>query len=189
MTLPFWAKPALAGLLVGVIGIWLPDVFGTGLNQMKSVFGGMVAPVGFLLIVAIAKLILTPNSLGAGFTGGVIGPALLIGSWLGAAYGTVITQLFPGIDISPTALAMVATTAMLAATFHAPLFATMMIFEMVGDLRFLVPLILAAALAYGIARFFQPGSAYTFGFPAIDLKFVPGTFIKVDSQPDRERES
>jgi H+/Cl- antiporter ClcA len=84
---------------------------------------------------------------------------------------------------------MVATTAMLAATFHAPLFATMMIFEMVGDLRFLVPLTLGAAIAYGLARFFQPGSAYTFGYPAMGLKFVPGTYteVHVDHEPATPR--
>jgi len=82
------------------------------------------------------------------------------------------------------ALSMVATSAMLAATFHAPLFATMMIFEMVGDLRFLVPLTMGAAIAYGLARFFQPGSAYTFGFPAMGLKFVPGTYTEAEVTED-----
>jgi CIC family chloride channel protein len=104
----------------------------------------------------------------------VIGPALLIGSWLGAAYGAVVVQVLPGVEVSPTALAMVATAAMLAATFHAPLFGTMMVFEMVGDVRFLVPLILGAALAYGIARLFQPGSAYTFGFQAAGRQLRAG---------------
>jgi CIC family chloride channel protein len=185
VTLPYWAKPALAGLLVGVVGIWLPDVFGTGLSQMKSIFAGAALPLQLLIVLALAKLVLTPNSLGAGFAGGVIGPALLIGSWLGAAYGMLIAQVVPGLEVSPVALSMVATTAMLAATFHAPLFATMMIFEMVGDLRFLVPLTLGAAIAYGLGRFLQPGSAYTFGFPAMGLKFVPGTYMEV--RVDHER--
>jgi CIC family chloride channel protein len=135
----------------------------------------------------VAKLVLTPNSLGAGFAGGVIGPALLIGSWLGAAYGTVIALLVPGLEVSPVALSMVATTAMLAATLHAPLFGTMMIFEMVGDFHFLVPLTMGAAIAYGLARFFQPGSAYTFGFPAAGLGFVPGTYTEVHQDRDAER--
>ncbi len=178
VALPFWAKPALAGLLVGVVGIWLPDIFGTGLDQMKAIFGGTQYPLQVLIVVALAKLILTPTSLGAGFVGGVIGPALLIGSWLGAAYGTVVVQILPGVEVSPVGLAMVATAAMLAATFHAPLFGTMMVFEMVGDVRFLVPLILGAALAYGIARLFQPGSAYTFGFRSAGISFVAGTFTE-----------
>ena len=78
--------------------------------------------------------------------------------------------------MSPVAFAMVATSAMLAATFHAPLFGTMMIFEMVGDIQFLVPLTLGATIAYGLARFFQPGSAYMYGFGAMGVRFVPGTF-------------
>ena len=81
---------------------------------------------------------------------------------------------------------MVATAAMLAATFHAPLFATMMIFEMVGDFRFLLPLTLGAAIAYGIARLFQPGSAYTFGFAPMGLKFIPGTYTEVHVGNDNE---
>ena len=83
-----------------------------------------------LIALLIAKIILTPNSLGAGFVGGVIGPALLIGSAFGAAYGNVWLQMFPGIHVSPNAFAMVATAAMLAGAFHAPLFGAMMIFEM-----------------------------------------------------------
>jgi len=117
--LPFWARTALAGLIVGVVGIWLPGVFGTGLSQMKTIFSGVGFPFGMLIALLLAKIILTPSSLGAGFVGGVIGPALLIGSALGAAYGDVVVRVFPGIQISPVAFAMVATAAMLAGTFHA----------------------------------------------------------------------
>lgn len=176
INLPYWAKPALAGLMVGIVGIWFPDIFGTGLSQMKSIFAGNVYPLQLLIIVALAKIVLTPNSLGAGFVGGVIGPALLIGSWLGAAYGDVIVYLFPGLGVSPVAFAMVATAAMLAATFHAPLFGAMMVFEMVNDYRFLLPLLLAAGIGYGVARLFQPGSAYTFAFASMGIKLSRGVF-------------
>ena len=66
---PFWAKPALAGLIVGLVGIGLPNVFGTGLDQMKTIFSGTVLPLQTLIVVSLAKMILTPNSLGAGFAG------------------------------------------------------------------------------------------------------------------------
>ena len=42
---PYWAKPAIAGLIVGIVGIWLPEIFGTGLTQMKQIFGGTVFPI------------------------------------------------------------------------------------------------------------------------------------------------
>ena len=182
--LPFWARTALAGLIVGVVGIWLPNVFGTGLSEMKSIFSGVDVPFGALIALPIAMIILTPSSLGAGFVGGVIGPALLIGSTLGSAYGHVVAQVLPGIDVSPTAFAMVATAAMLAGTFHAPLFGAMMIFEMTSDYGMLFPLMLAAAIGYAVARRFQPGSAYTFVFPGMGIHLEPGTFTAV-SGPEK----
>ncbi len=182
--LPFWAKAALAGALVGVVGIWLPDVFGTGLSQMKSIFAGIGYPFTMLIALLLAKIILTPNSLGAGFVGGVIGPALLIGSALGAAYGDVVALALPGVHVSPTAFAMVATAAMLAGTFHAPLFGAMMIFEMTSDYGMLFPLILGAAIGYVVARRFQPGSAYTFAFPGLGIHLAPGTFTVRSDEHD-----
>jgi CIC family chloride channel protein len=174
--LPFWAKATLAGLIVGVVGIWLPDIFGTGLSQMKTIFSGNIYPFSMLIALIIAKIILTPNSLGAGFVGGVIGPALFIGSALGAAYGQILVWLIPGTTLSPVVFAMIATAAMLAGTFHAPLFGAMMIFEMSGNYELLLPLLFAAAIGYGVARRFQPGSAYTFAFQPLGVRFIPGTF-------------
>ncbi len=176
VNLPYWAKPALAGLIVGCVGLWLPDVLGTGLSPMKQIFEGTAFSLNVLLALAVTKIILTPLCLGSGFAGGVIGPALLIGSALGYAFGDVVARLMPSATVSPAALAMVATAAMLAATFHAPLFGAMMVLEMSADYRLLVPILLAAALAYALARRFQPGSAYTFALPAAGIHLQPGTF-------------
>ena len=173
---PYWAKPAIAGLIVGIVGIWLPEIFGTGLTQMKDIFGGTVFPITTLLALVIFKTILTPMSLGSGFAGGVIGPALAIGSALGYVYGALVAQLFPDLGISPIAFAMVATAAMLAGTFHAPLFGAMMVLEMTNNYLFLVPILLAVSIAYALARRFQPGSAYTFALPGAGIHLKRGTF-------------
>jgi CIC family chloride channel protein len=158
------------------VGIWLPEIFGTGLTQTKQIFSGTVFPISTLLALAIAKIILTPTSLGSGFAGGVIGPALAIGSALGYVYGALVVQLFPSLGISPITFAMVATAAMLAGTFHAPLFGAMMILEMTNNYLFLVPILLAVGIAYALARRFQPGSAYTFALPGAGVHLTPGTF-------------
>jgi chloride channel protein, CIC family len=173
---PYWTKPAIAGLIVGIVGFWLPEIFGTGLTQMEEIFSGTVFPITTLLALVIAKTILTPTSLGSGFAGGVIGPALAIGSALGYVYGALIAQLFPTLGLSPIAFAMVATAAMLAGTFHAPLFGAMMILEMTNNYLFLVPILLAVGIAYALARRFQPGSAYTFALPGAGVHLTPGTF-------------
>jgi len=174
--LPAWARMVVAGAIVGVVGLWLPDVLGTGPSVMKSLFGGATMPLATLLALAIAKTVLTPSVLGSGFVGGVIGPAMLIGSTVGAAVGTIVTPLCPDLGLSIPVFAMIGTTAMLAGSFQAPLFATMMIFEMVGDYRMLVPLMLAAATGYALARPFQTGSVYTFGFPRLGIHLRPGRF-------------
>ena len=176
VNVPYWAKPAIAGLIVGIVGIGLPEIFGTGLTQMKQIFGGTVFPITTLLALVIAKTILTPTSLGSGFAGGVIGPALAIGSAFGYLYGALVAQLFPNLGISPIAFAMVATAAMLAGTFHAPLFGAMMILEMTNNYLFLVPILLAVGIAYALAQRFQPGSAYTFALPRVGVHLKPGTF-------------
>ena len=173
---PMWARMVLAGAIVGLVAIWLPDVLGTGPSVMKSLFGGATMPLATLLALAVAKTLLTPSTLGSGFVGGVIGPAMLIGSTVGAAVGTIVAPLFPDLGLSIPVFAMVGTAAMLAGTFHAPLFAAMMIFEMVGDYRMLAPLMLAAAIGYALARPFQTGSVYTFGFPGLGIRLHPGRF-------------
>ncbi|MEZ4768254.1 MAG: chloride channel protein [Caldilineales bacterium] len=175
--LPYWLKTALAGVLIGLAAIWIPGVTTNGQDQMREIFAGAPIPLGVLLALATATVILAPWSLGGGYVGGVIGPALVIGSALGAAYGDIVAVLLPGLGVSPQAFAMVATAAMLAGTLHAPLFGAMMIFEMANDYRFLVPLLLASAVGYGLARPFQPGSAYTFMLPRAGLRLTRGTFI------------
>jgi CIC family chloride channel protein len=181
---PIWARVplppigrmVLAGALVGLVAIWLPQVMGTGTATMKDLFGGATIPLATLLALAVAETVLTPSSLGAGFVGGVIGPSMLIGSTLGAAVGTVVVGLFPDLGLSPVVFAMVGTAAMLAGSFHAPIFGALMIFEMAGSYEMLVPLVLAAAIGYAVARPFQPGSAYTLALRGQGILLAQGTF-------------
>jgi CIC family chloride channel protein len=174
--LPPLGRMVLAGALVGLVAIWLPEVLGTGTATMKDLFGGASIPVATLLALAAAETILTPASLGAGFVGGVIGPSMLVGSTLGAAVGTVVIGMFPDQELSPVVFAMVGTAAMLAGSFHAPLFAALMIFEMAGSYEMLVPLVIAAAIGYAAARPFQPGSAYTTALHGQGIRLTQGTF-------------
>jgi CIC family chloride channel protein len=181
---PVWARipvppigrMVLAGALVGLVAIWLPEVMGTGTATMKDLFGGATIPLATLLALAVVETVLTPSSLGAGFVGGVIGPSMLIGSTLGAAVGTVAIGLFPDLGLSPVVFAMVGTAAMLAGSFHAPLFAALMIFEMAGSYEMLVPLVIAAAIGFAVARPFQPGSAYTLALHGQGIVLDQGTF-------------
>ncbi len=183
VTLPAIARMAIAGAIVGVVAVALPGVTGSGTSTMKELFGGATIPLATLLALALAKLVLTPGSLGAGFVGGVIGPAMLIGSALGAAVGTIVIPMFPHLGLSPVIFAMVGTTAMLSGSLHAPLFAALIVFEMAGAYEMLVPLIMAAAIGLGLATPFQPGSVYTFGFGKLGIDLRPGRFRATPTTP------
>ncbi len=147
---------------------------------MKELFGGATIPLGTLVALAVAKLVLTPGSLGAGFVGGVIGPAMLIGSCVGSAVGVLLVPAFPDLGLSPVIFAMVGTTAMLSGALHAPLFAALIVFEMAGVYEMLVPLMMAAAIGRGLAAPFQTGSVYTFGFGKLGIHLRPGRFASAD---------
>jgi len=174
--LPPIGRMVVAGALVGLVAIWLPEVLGTGTATMKDLFGGATIPLATLVILAIAETFLTPASLGAGFVGGVIGPSMLIGSTLGSAVGAVVIPIFPDLGLSPVVFAMVGTAAMLAGSFHAPIFGALMVFEMTGSYEMLVPLVIAAAIGYALARPFQHGSAYTIALHGQGIFFEPGVF-------------
>ncbi len=176
VSLPPMGRMVIAGALVGLVAIWLPQVLGTGTATMKDLFGGATIPLATLLVLAIAETILTPASLGAGFVGGVIGPSMLIGSTLGSAVGTVVISIFPDLGLSPVVFAMVGTAAMLAGSFHAPIFGALMIFEICGSYEMLVPLVIAAAIGYTLARPFQGGSAYTIALHGQGIFLEPGVF-------------
>ena len=80
---PRWVKPAIAGLIVGVVGIFLPQIFGVGYSTIEQILNGQTFSLGLLIALLIAKLILTPVSIGGGFPGGVFAPSLFLGSTLG----------------------------------------------------------------------------------------------------------
>ncbi len=89
----------------------------------------------------------------------------------------------PRPGLSPVIFAMVGTTAMLSGSFHAPLFAALIVFEMAGAYEMLVPLMLAAAIGLGVATPFQTGSVYTFAFGKLGIDLRPGRFRATPPAP------
>ncbi len=125
---PRWIKPAAAGLALGITGVFLPQVLGVGYETIESILKGEQLGIVMLLVLLAAKLILTPISIGAGFMGGVFAPSLFLGATLGAAYGALANQLFPGLAIAIPAFALVGMAAVLAGSVHAPLTAILLAF-------------------------------------------------------------
>ncbi len=177
--IPDRLKPAAAGLAVGVVGVWLPQVFGVGYDTIDAIFNGPQMTVTLLLLLLAAKLILTAVSIGGGFPGGVFAPSLFLGATLGGAYGMVAAQLFPRLLIAAPAYAMVGMAAVLAASVHAPLTAILLLFEMTRDYRIILPLMFAVIIAMLLSQALRRDSVYTLSLARKGLRLERGRDVEV----------
>lgn len=160
---PRWVKTACAGLIVGLVGIFYPEVFGVGYDTITNILWPANLTLGVLLVLLVAKLVLTPVSIAGGFAGGVFAPSLFIGATLGGAFGILMQQLFPALGISPAAYALVGMAAVLAGAVHAPLTASLLLFEMTSDYRIILPLMISVAVSLMISQKIQGQSIYEIG--------------------------
>jgi CIC family chloride channel protein len=177
--IPLPLKTASAGLAVGVVGIFLPQVMGAGYETIGEVLNKNDLPIYLLIALLIAKIILTPVSLGGGFYGGVFAPSLFIGSMLGGAVGAAFAILFPGLGINPSAFALVGMAAVLAGAVHAPLTAVILLFEMTNDYRIILPLMFAVAVSLLLSQRIQKDSVYAMGLARHGIRLDRGRDVEV----------
>ncbi|MEW5922395.1 MAG: chloride channel protein [Candidatus Zixiibacteriota bacterium] len=153
-------KPAVGGLLLGIIGIYFPQVFADGYDTIKlTLYGNMM--VWLTLVLIFLKILATSLTLGSGNSGGIFAPSLFIGAVAGGTFGYVAHALFPAITATEGAYALVGMAALVAGTTHAPITAILIIFEMTSDYRIILPLMVAVVFSTLVARrLFEP-SIYT----------------------------
>ena len=174
-----WIKPVIAGLAVGIVGFFLPHIFGIGYAPTEDILNGKSFSVLLLLFLVFAKLALTPICIGSGFYGGVFTPSLFSGAALGGAYGLVIQQFFPFLNISPSAFAMVGMAAVLAGTIHAPITSFILLFEMTHDYRIILPLMFAVNASLFLSWHLQKDSVYTLGLTRRGIRLKQGRDIDI----------
>ena len=158
--LPLYLRMALAGLVVGLIGIVYPQVWGNGYgatNQILQVAPGMVFVLGLLL----AKFVATSITVSAGAVGGAFTPTMFLGASLGSLFGSILHHQTLGTGLPTGAFAVVGMGSMLAATTHSPLLAILMIFELSLNYSVMPPLMLACVISSIVARKLQSESIYT----------------------------
>src|SRR5204863_777352 len=124
--------PILGGLVVGAIGIGLPEVWGNGYDAVDLILKGAFG-LGLLLVLLPAKTVATGVTAGSGIPGGVFTPTLFVGAALGGAFGTALQHAFPAGHFNPGLFALIGMGSVLAATTHAPLMAILVLFEMTLD--------------------------------------------------------
>lgn len=146
---PQWIKTGIAGLAVGVIALWVPQVLSYGQEATHS---AMLDKYGLALLLAAvaAKLAATAISLGGGFGGGVFSPSLVLGSALGGAYGHALAQLLPG--VAPGAYAAFGAAAVSAPVLGAPVSTALIVLEMTDEWRLAPCMAVAVIVATAICR-------------------------------------
>jgi len=159
--LPIMAKPVVGGLLVGVIGIAFPQIFGVGYEAIGAVLGNGNMEMKLLLALVIAKIVATAITLGSGGIGGVFAPSLFLGAMLGGAFGEAAGRVFPGAVAAPPAYALVGMAAVLSGAIHAPITAIMIPFEMTQDYHIILPLMFATVISTFLSEFLNKESIYS----------------------------
>jgi len=155
------ARAALGGALVGLIAIALPQVTGNGYEAINLILGQQLG-IAVLVVLLFAKAIATTASVSSGSPGGVFTPSLLLGAALGAIVGHLVSRFGPpSATGAVAAYALVGMAAVIAATTHAPLMATVLVFELSGDYAIVLPLLTACAIATVLSRSVHRESIYT----------------------------
>jgi chloride channel protein, CIC family len=169
--LPRWTQyfqPALAGVILGVIGIWLPQVLGAGYDVMDQSMHDQYA-WKMLALLGLFKILTTGISFVSGSPGGMFAPVLFMGAMVGGAVGDLEQKvLFPHIPgamghlfsaqlPSPVgAFALVGMGTMFAGIMRAPMTSVFMILELSGNYSIIIPVMISNAIAYLISRKYQP---------------------------------
>jgi len=157
--LPMPISLGVGGLIVGLISLESPEVWGNGHAVVEALLNESPA-WNFVLAVFVLKIIATAGAVGSGTVGGVFTPTLLIGACLGWLYSDVLHLVYPGVSGDSITFAALGMGAFLSGTTLAPLMATLMIFEMTLDTNLLFPLIFAAVSARYLAAAIRPISVY-----------------------------
>jgi CIC family chloride channel protein len=156
-TLPF--QPVVGGVLVGVMGWFVPQVLGVGYEHVGAVLnGGMTLQLMVLLLVL--KFFAVTTSYASGNAGGIFGPSLFLGAMLGGAIGSVAHNLFPNYAATPGAYALVGMGTVFAGIVRAPMTSVVMIFETTRDYAVIVPLMISNLVSLFIASRLQKQPIY-----------------------------
>jgi CIC family chloride channel protein len=194
--LPDWAKPAIGGLLLGAMtllyplalpvlkyGTTIPQVYSDGYPVIIQALSSQPATHDVLVtLVALVflKLIATNFTLGSGGSGGVFAPSLFVGAVLGGAVGVIVNRVFPGITAPSGAYALVGMAAVLAGSAHAPITAIVLVFELTGDYRLILPLMISVVVATLMARSMLDGeSIYTLKLTRKGIRLQSGRDVDV----------
>lgn len=142
-------KPAIAGLLVGSIGLAFPAALGTGYGFVQQGIDGGLPHVALWVVLALAfvKILATSLSIGSGGSGGIFGPGMVIGGFVGLGVWRLLAEAAPGMPLTAAPFMIVGMISCFGAISHAYLALMLMVAEMTGSLALLPPAMIALGAA------------------------------------------
>ena len=191
--LPEWSRAALGGAIVGVVAIWLPNVYGVGYTTISGALSGTL-PTLLMATLVVAKIFATSVTIGSGGSGGIFAPSLFMGAMAGGVIGHLVEQYFPGATASSGAYALVTMGAVVAATTHAPISAIIIIFELTQTIDIIPALMTACVISTLVSQLSSRDSIYTTKlrrqgidiFETKDPNVLKGLFVRDVIVPDPE---
>lgn len=147
---PRWSRPAIAGLLLGLIAIPFPHIIGVGYETTAAALAGRIGLTA-AIIFAVVKAVAVAITFGGRMGGGVFSPALVMGSLTGLAFGIISTSLLPDISGSVNIYAFAGMGAVGAAVLGAPISTALIVFEMTGDWQTGIAVMTAVSLSSALA--------------------------------------
>ena len=173
---PLWLKLGTGGLIVGLISLLSPEVWGNGYSVVNAILQDHWS-MAALLAVLFWKVLAVSATSGSGAVGGIFTPTLFVGAVLGALFGALLQQLWPGLVPVPVAV-VIGMGAFLAACTHAPLMSILMLFEMTQNYNLMVPLMATCVLGYLVSHALRVRSIYAVAQE--QLKPAPALTIAAD---------
>lgn len=155
-------KPAIGGLMVGILGVYLPGLYGFSYVTIDP--GTSTTVLWVFLGILIFKPIATAATIGSGGNGGTFAPSLVTGAMLGGLFGYFVNYFFPELSAPAGAYALVGMAGVVAGTTNASLTALIMTFEMTNNYKIILPLMLTIIISTTVSKSILKGSLYTLKF-------------------------
>jgi len=175
---PDWLRPAVGGVLLGLLLLAVPEMYGVGYPVLALAISGHYIVLALLGLLA-AKILATSLTMSIGGSGGVFAPSLFMGAMLGSAYGAIAHDVVPGVAVAAGAYGLVGMGAVFASSARAPITAVLIIFELTGDYRIILPLMIAVIVATALANHLTDDTIYTLKLRrrGIDIDRPQGTLM------------
>ncbi|MCP4580993.1 MAG: chloride channel protein [candidate division Zixibacteria bacterium] len=179
--IPNMIKPAIGGLLLGLLGLKFPQVFADGYEAVSAALHGEMVWT-LMLVLVIGKVLATSFTLGSGNSGGIFAPSLFMGAMAGGFFGSVMNYLFPEITAPAAAYALVGMGAVVAGATHATITSIIIVFEMTGDYRIILPMMIATVFATQVALRLNKDSIYTLKLSRKGIRLKAGRDVDLLSK-------